>query len=291
MRILVIGSGGREHAICWKIAQSGKVKKIYCAPGNGGISKIAETADIKADDIKALSDFAKSRRIDLTIAGPEAPLAAGIVDLFQKKGLRIFGPSKRGAMLEGSKVFAKKTMKRFGVPTAGFSVFDDFNAAKNYVTGKKTPIVIKADGLAQGKGVTVAETTEEAIAALKNSMVDKVFGSAGKRVVIEECLKGEEASIIVISDGENVVPMATSQDHKRVFDNDKGPNTGGMGAYSPAHLVSRELEHKIMNEVIMPMIKGLAEDGIPYKGILYAGIMVTENGPKVLEFNVRLGDP
>jgi len=291
MKVLVIGSGGREHAICWKIAQSKKVKKIYCAPGNGGISKVAETIDIKADDIKALLDFARFQRIDLTVTGPEAPLVAGIVDLFQKEGLRIFGPSRRVSMLEGSKIFAKETMKRFGVPTADFKVFDDFNAAKDYVAQKRTPVVIKADGLAQGKGVTVAETHDEAVAALKSSMVDKIFGSAGERVVVEECLRGEEASIIVISDGENVVPMATSQDHKRVSDGDKGQNTGGIGAYSPTPLVTPEIEKRIMDEVIYPMINGLSEDGISYKGVLYAGIMLTKDGPKTLEFNVRFGDP
>lgn len=291
MKILVIGSGGREHAVCWKIAQSKKVKKIYCAPGNGGISGIAETADIKADDIKALLDFAKSHAVDLTVVGPEAPLVAGIVDLFQKEGLRIFGPSKRLAMLEGSKVFAKETMKRFGVPTADFKVFQDFDKAKEYAAQKKPPVVIKADGLAQGKGVIVAQTKEETAAALKGMMVDKAFGIAGDCVVIEECLYGEEASIIVISDGKNIIPLASSQDHKRAYDGDKGPNTGGMGAYSPAPLVTQEMERRIMDEAIIPVINGLAEEGMPYKGVLYAGIMLTDSGPKVLEFNVRLGDP
>lgn len=291
MKVLVIGSGGREHAICWKIAQSEKVKKIYCAPANGGISEIAETVDIKADDIKALLNFAKSRAIDLTVVGPEASLAAGIVDIFQKDGLRIFGPSERLATLEGSKIFAKETMRRFGVPTADFEVFKDFDKAKKYVEGKKSPVVIKADGLAGGKGVFVAQTVEEALAALKSAMLDKVFGSAGEQIVIEECLYGEEASIIVISDGENIIPLASSQDHKRVCDGDKGLNTGGMGAYSPAPIVTREIELKVMDEVIIPVINGLRDEGMPYKGVLYAGIMLTDFGPKVLEFNVRFGDP
>jgi phosphoribosylamine--glycine ligase len=291
MKILVIGSGGREHAVCWKIAQSEKVKKIYCAPGNGGISKIAETVDIKADNIKALLDFAKSRRIDMTVVGPEAPLVEGIADFFQKEGLRIFGPAKQASMLEGSKVFAKDTMKRLGIPTADFKVFDDFNEARDYAARMPLPLVIKADGLAQGKGVTVAATRTEAAAALKSSMVDRVFGPAGNRVVIEECLAGEEASVIVISDGKNVVPLAVSQDHKRIFDGDKGPNTGGMGAYSPTPVITAELEREIIDGIVAPLIRGLSEGGVSYKGVLYAGIMMTETGPKVLEFNVRLGDP
>lgn len=291
MKILVIGSGGREHTLCWKIAQSKKVDKIYCAPGNGGTSKIAETVDIKADDIQSLLKFAKSEKIDLTVVGPEAPLAEGIVDIFQKEGLKVFGPSKNVATLEGSKVFAKETMKRFGVPTADFRVFSDYGEAKEYVSKKSLPFVIKADGLAQGKGVTVAHTRDEALSALKSIMVDKIFGKSGDKVIAEDCLLGEEASIIVISDGKNVIPLATSQDHKRIDDGDKGPNTGGMGAYSPAPLITAELEEKIMNEVVMPVIKGLAKNGTPYKGVLYAGIMVTKTGPKVLEFNVRFGDP
>ncbi|MBU4377071.1 MAG: phosphoribosylamine--glycine ligase [Candidatus Omnitrophica bacterium] len=291
MRVLVIGSGGREHALCWKIAQSEKVDKVYSAPGNGGISKIAEIADIKADDINGLLKFAKAEKIGLTVIGPEAPLVAGIVDIFEKEGLKIFGPSGKVAALEGSKVFAKEAMKRFGVPTADFEVFLDYEKAKAYIEGRKLPIVIKADGLAQGKGVTVAHAREEALSALKSAMVEKVFGKAGERVVIEECLVGEEASIIVVSDGKNIVSMATSQDHKRINDGDKGPNTGGMGAYSPTPLVAAEIEKRIMDEVIHPMIVGLAKDNMPYKGVLYAGIMLTKNGPKTLEFNVRFGDP
>jgi phosphoribosylamine--glycine ligase len=291
MDVLVVGSGGREHAICWKIAQSSMVEKLYCAPGNGGISKIATLIDIKAEDIDGLLKFAKSNQIDLTVVGPEAPLVQGIVDIFQKEGLKIFGPTMRASMIEGSKIFAKETMKRFGIPTADFLVFDDYKKARDYADEKELPLVIKADGLAAGKGVTVCHRREEILTALEDAMVNKKFGLAGEKVVIEECLKGEEASIIVISDGENIVPLATSQDHKRVFDDDKGLNTGGMGAYSPAPVVTPELEHRIMDEIILPMIRGMSNEDMPYKGVLYVGIMVTDHGPRVLEFNVRFGDP
>lgn len=291
MKILVIGSGGREHALCWKIAQSPRCDKLYCAPGNDGISKIAEIVDIKSDDINGLFDFANAQKIDLTVVGPEMPLVSGITDLFQKRSLRIFGPSKRASQLEGSKVFAKEMMKRFGIPTARFEVFDNYDDAEDYVKSQKMPLVIKADGLAQGKGVTVAHAHEEALSALKSAMIEKVFGKSGERIIIEECLSGEEASIIVISDGKNVVPMAASQDHKRALDDDKGQNTGGMGAYSPAPLVTVEIEKRIMDDIILPMINGLSKDDIPYKGALYAGIMLTKEGPKTLEFNVRFGDP
>lgn len=291
MKILVIGSGGREHAICWKIAQSRRVDSLFCAPGNGGISKIATLVDIGADDIDGLLKFAKSNNIDLTIAGPEAPLVKGIVDVFQKENLKIFGPTRCASMIEGSKIFAKEMMKRWSVPTADFEIFDDCKGAEEYIKERHLPLVVKADGLASGKGVSVCYTREEAFKALKDAMVDKKFGASGDRIVIEDCLEGEEASIIVISDGENVVPLATSQDHKRIFDDDKGLNTGGMGAYSPAPIVTPEAEHRIMDKIIMPMIKGMASDNMPYKGVLYAGIMVTGEGPKVLEFNVRFGDP
>jgi phosphoribosylamine--glycine ligase len=291
MKVLVIGSGGREHAICWKIAQSQKVDSIFCAPGNGGISRIATLVDIKADDINGLLTFAKTNNIDLTITGPEAPLVMGVVDAFQKEGLRIFGSTQNASMLEGSKIFAKNMMKRWGVPTADFEVFGDYKKAEAYVKEKNLPLVVKADGLAAGKGVTVCHTRDEALKALKDAMVDKRFGTSGEKVMIEDCLEGEEASIIVISDGKNAVPLATSQDHKRIFDDDKGLNTGGMGAYSPAPVVTPELEQRIMNEIIMPIIEGMAKDSVPYKGVLYAGIMVTDKGPKVLEFNVRFGDP
>lgn len=291
MRILVIGAGGREHALCWKIAKSPKCEKLYCAPGNGGISEVAELVDINADDINSLAAFAKDKSIDLTVVGPEIPLSAGIVDLFQKNGLRIFGPVKDVARIEGSKVFSKELMKRFDIPTADFKVFDNIDAALKYLDTKEAPIVVKADGLCAGKGVVVAKTITEAKIAVTDMMVGKVFGHAADKIIIEDCLIGEEASIIVVSDGDNVIPLASSQDHKRAFNGDKGPNTGGMGAYSPAPVVTDMLLKKVMDEVINPVIKGLAKEGRKYVGALYAGIMITPSGPKVLEFNARFGDP
>jgi phosphoribosylamine--glycine ligase len=291
MNILLVGSGGREHALAWKIAESPKCTKLYCAPGSDGIAKIAESVAIKAEDIKGLLEFAKRHKIDLTVVGPEMPLVAGIVDAFQKEGLRIFGPTKELAAIEGSKVFAKEYMKSLGVPTADFQVFDNYDDAAKYVTTKRVPLVIKADGLAAGKGVSVCKVIEEQKAVLKEMMVNRAFGDAANKVIIEECLVGEEASIIVISDGKNVVPLASSQDHKRVFDGDKGPNTGGMGAYSPAPAITNEVFKKILDTCVLPVIRGLAAEGKPYKGVLYAGIMLTEKGPYVLEFNARFGDP
>lgn len=291
MKILLVGAGGREHALAWKIAQSPKCTKLYCAPGSDGMAKIAEPVAIKADDVKGLLDFAKKSKIDLTVVGPEAPLVAGIVDVFQKEGLKIFGPTKELAAIEGSKVFAKEYMKKLGVPTADFRVFDNYEEAYRYLLAKRSPLVIKADGLAAGKGVSVCRAIEDQKSALKDIMVNRIFGDAGKKVIIEECLFGEEASIIVISDGKNVVPLASSQDHKRVFDGDKGPNTGGMGAYSPAPAITDEVFKKILDTAIRPVIQGLAAEGRPYKGVLYAGIMLTETGPYVLEFNARFGDP
>jgi len=291
MKILIIGSGGREHALAWKIAQSPKCEKLYAAPGNGGISQVAELVNIGSDDIVSLLDFVKEKGIDLTVVGPEAPLTSGIVDMFEAEGLRIFGPSKAVALLEGSKVFAKELMKRLGVPTADFRVFDKGEEALKYLSTIKPPVVVKADGLCAGKGVVVSKTIEEAKTAVRMMMVNKAFGNAGNKVIIEECLVGEEASIIVISDGHNVVPLASSQDHKRIFDGDKGPNTGGMGAYSPAPVVTEGLLRIVLDSVIYPVINGLARDGKIYKGALYAGMMITKAGPKVLEFNVRFGDP
>ena len=296
MRILVIGSGGREHALVWKLKQSGRFPKIYCAPGNAGIAQDAETVDIKADDIRGLLDFAVKEKIDLTVVGPEAPLTEGIVNKFMKKGLNIFGPTKELALLEGSKAYSKETMQRLNIPTADFEIFDSADKAIDFTNRARLfpthyPIVVKADGLAAGKGVVICKDRHEAQAAIEDMMVRKVFGKAGEKVVIEECLEGEEASILVVSDGINVIPLASSQDHKRVFDHDKGPNTGGMGAYSPAPVVNREMHKRIMDEVIYPLINGLAGENKFYKGVLYAGIMVTKDGPKVLEFNVRFGDP
>jgi len=291
MKVLIVGSGGREHALAWKVAQSEKVEKVYGAPGNPGIAQIGECVDIKPTDIEKLVDFAEREGIDLTIVGPEAPLVAGITDEFEKRGLKVFGPSKAAAQLEGSKAFAKEMMRKFGVPTADFQVFDDPEKAKEYIRKVGAPIVVKADGLAAGKGVVVAQTVEEAIKAVDRIMVERVFGEAGNRVVVEECLKGEEASYLVITDGERFVPLATAQDHKAVFDGDRGPNTGGMGAYSPAPVLSEEMERKVQEKVIKPILRGMAQEGMPFKGILYAGLMITEEGPKVLEFNVRFGDP
>lgn len=291
MRILVIGSGGREHALVWKIAQSKLCDKLFCAPGNAGISKIAECIDIKADDIAGLLDFARKERIDLTVVGPEVPLSLGIVDEFAQYKLKIFGPNKSAAQMEGSKVFSKELMAKYKVPTADFKVFDNPDEAKKYIEKIGAPCVVKADGLAAGKGVVVAKTIDEAKKAVESMMLEKVFGDAGNKVIIEECLQGEEASILVITDSKEVVALASAQDHKRVFDNDAGPNTGGMGAYSPAPVVTEELFKEILDKVIYRTIDGLAKEGIDYRGVLYAGIMLTKDGPKALEFNVRFGDP
>jgi len=291
VRVLVVGSGGREHAITWKIAQSKQVDKIYCAPGNGGMNQLAELVNIGAEDIDALLSFAKENKIDLTIIGPEVPLVKGAVDRFELAGLRIFGPRKELANLEGSKVFAKETMARFGVPTADFKVFDNAQDATAYINEKGAPVVVKADGLCAGKGVIICKTKDEALDAVKLIMDDKKFGAAGDRVIIEDCLAGEEASIIVLSDGKNVLPLASSQDHKAIYDGDKGENTGGMGAYSPAPVVTNELSEEIMKTVINPIVKGLAKEGKFFKGVLYAGLMITREGSRVLEFNVRFGDP
>lgn len=291
MRILVVGSGGREHALCWKIAQSTKCSKIYCAPGNGGIANVAELVNIEADDVDSLLKFAKSNRIDFTVVGPEAALVKGIVDRFQKEGLRIFGPTKDCAAIEGSKIFAKRLMQRALVPTAAFEVFSDFDAAVKYASGRKLPLVVKADGLCAGKGVVICKTIDDVKAALKTMMVDRVFGASGDKIIIEDCLFGEEASIIVLSDGKKIVPLASSQDHKRIFDGDMGANTGGMGAYSPAPVVTEALFKEIIDKMLRPIIDTLAKEGTPYRGVLYAGIMITKDGPFVLEFNARFGDP
>lgn len=291
MKILVVGSGGREHALAWKIAQSKLVDKIFCAPGNGGISQIAECVDIKADDIFGLLEFARKQKIDLTVVGPEVALSLGIVDEFEKAGLKIFGPNKKAATLEASKVFSKELMKKYNVPTANFEVFDNPESAKKYIIKLSAPCVIKADGLAAGKGVIVAQDFDEVRNAITLMMQDKVFGDAGNRIIVEECLQGQEASILVITDSREVVALATAQDHKRVFDHDQGPNTGGMGAYSPAPIVTPELFKEIMEKIIYRTIDGLAKEGIDYRGVLYAGVMLTKDGPKALEFNVRFGDP
>jgi phosphoribosylamine--glycine ligase len=291
MKVLVIGSGGREHALVWKISQSPKVKKIYCAPGNAGTAEFAENVNHKADDIIGLRDFALKHKIDLTVVGPEIPLVLGIADEFERAGLKIFGPKQSAAMIEGSKVFAKDFMSKYEIPTAQSGIFDNPKEALHYISEMGAPIVVKADGVAAGKGVIVCATREEAIDAVKSIMVDKEFGKAGAKVVIEECLIGEEASIIAITDGKSIIPLASSQDHKRALDGDRGPNTGGMGAYSPAPLVTDRLMEEIDVNVLRPFIAGMQQEGIPYQGVIYAGIMVTKDGPKVLEFNCRFGDP
>ncbi len=291
MKVLVVGGGGREHAIAWKLAQSPRVDKIYCSPGNAGIAEIAECIDIDISDHEALLDFVKYDWIDLTITGPEEPLTKGIVDRFEREGRRCMGPVKEAAMLEASKVFAKEFMRRYNIPSAEYKAFTSYLHAEEYVRMKGAPIVIKADGLAAGKGVFVAATVDEAMSALRLIMKEKAFGPAGERVVVEECLEGEEASYLVFTDGKTILPMASSQDHKRVYDNDEGPNTGGMGAYSPAPVVTPEVEKKIMDRIMKPAIRGLKKEGIKYKGVLYAGIMLKDGEPYVLEFNCRFGDP
>ncbi|NLZ39314.1 MAG: phosphoribosylamine--glycine ligase [Firmicutes bacterium] len=291
MRVLVVGSGGREHTLAWKIKQCPQVDKVYCAPGNAGISQVAECVPIAADDITALVDFARKEEIDLTVVGPEAPLTAGIVDAFMAAGLRIFGPQKRAAQLEGSKVFAKELMEKYHIPTAESKSFTDVKEALDYLYSQQAPIVIKADGLAAGKGVVVAATLAEAAAAVKRMLVEAEFGSAGSRIIIEEFLAGEEVTVLAFSDGNTTIPMASSQDHKAAYDHDQGPNTGGMGAYSPAPVLTKELLAQVEREVLQPTITGLRAEGIIFKGVLYAGLMITEKGPKVLEYNVRFGDP
>lgn len=291
MKILVVGSGGREHALVWKISQNKKVKEIFCAPGNAGIAEQATCIDIKADDIDSLLAFAEKEKIDMTVVGPEAPLAAGIVDVFEKKGLLVFGASKKAAQLEASKSFSKNLMTKYGIPTAIGKSFTNYAAAEKYIKSVGGPLVVKADGLAAGKGVLICETEKEAIKALATIMKENAFGSAGTKVVIEECLQGEEVSFLALTDGKTVLPLPTSQDHKRIYDNDEGPNTGGMGAYSPAPLVDAYMHDKIMNEVMIPTVQAMEKEGMPYKGILYAGLMIDRDKIKVLEFNARFGDP
>jgi len=291
MKVLVIGSGGREHCLSWKISQSSLVDKLYCAPGNGGTSLVAENVDIAATDIDKLLSFAIEKKIDLTVVGPEAPLVEGIVDKFEAEGLKAFGPRKEVALLEGSKVFAKEIMRKYNIPTADFKIFDDPSLAKGYLKQKGTPVVIKADGLAAGKGVVVAKDISEAEEAIDMMMVEKKFGEAGEKIIIEDCLEGEEASILLITDGDAVIPLVSSQDHKPVYDNDEGHNTGGMGAYAPAPVVNEEILTRVKNQIALPLIEGFKKEGKPYKGILYIGLMIKDNTPFVLEFNVRFGDP
>ncbi len=292
MKILVVGNGGREDALVWKIGQSPLVSKIYCAPGNGGISlrQKTECLSIKADDIFGLADFAEKNKIDLTVVGPETPLVAGVSDLFEERGLKIFGPKKTAAQLEGSKVFAKNFMKKYRIPTAGFENFDDKDKAKEYAL-KNLPVAIKAEGLANGKGVIICFRKEDVLKAIERIMVKKEFGVSGDRVVVEQFLEGEETTFMVLTDGERFITLLSTQDHKAVFDGDRGPNTGGMGAYAPTAIINKELERKIIKEIVEPTLVGLKKERIIYKGCLYFGLMLTKDGPKVLEFNCRFGDP
>ncbi|HDS16413.1 MAG TPA: phosphoribosylamine--glycine ligase [Proteobacteria bacterium] len=291
MKILVVGGGGREHALIWKLSQSNKIEQIFCAPGNAGIAALATCVPIDSDDIERLVEFARNEEIGLTIVGPENPLVAGIVDAFETAELKIFGPNRAAAEIEGNKTFCKKLLRKYEIPTGDFASFDNLDDAVEYVYKKGAPIVIKANGLAAGKGVVVAHTVEEAEDAINKIMRRRAHGDAGKEIIIEEFLEGEEASFLVFTDGDIVVPMVTSQDHKPVFDNDQGPNTGGMGAYSPAPVISEGLFRRIMNDIMIPTVKAMAAEGRKYRGVLYAGLMIKDGIPKVLEFNARFGDP
>ncbi|MCS7307919.1 MAG: phosphoribosylamine--glycine ligase [Aquificaceae bacterium] len=291
MKVLVVGNGGREHALVWKLSQSKLVSQLYCAKGNAGTQKIAINVPIEPTDVESLADFSQKEGIDFTVVGPEAPLTLGLADVFERRGLKVFGPNRTASMLEGSKVFAKEFMQRHNIPTAEFQVFEDPQKAKSFIKDFGVPLVVKADGLASGKGVFVCKTYEEAFQAVDALMVRKTLGEAGSKVVIEEFLQGEEASYIVLLREQSYAPLPTSQDHKRLLDGDRGPNTGGMGAYSPNPFVDKAVEESIKEHVTQRLIKGLKEEGIEYTGFLYAGLMLTDKGPKVLEFNVRLGDP
>ena len=292
MNILVIGSGGREHTLAWKLAQSPKAGKLYVIPGNPGMEEIAECIDgISITDNEAITAFAKEKDIGLVVVGPEVPLMNGLVDALNAAGIKAFGPTKRAAEMEGSKAFSKGLMKKYAIPTAKYEVFTEADKARAYIEQEGTPIVIKADGLAAGKGVIVAMTKQEAFDAVADIMEDQEFGAAGSRVVIEEFMEGEEASLLCFTDGKTICPMISSQDHKRAYDGDKGPNTGGMGTYAPAPVMTKEMAAKAYETILVPAIKAMAQEGRPYKGCLYAGLMVTKDGPKVVEFNARFGDP
>jgi len=291
MKILVVGSGGREHTLVWKLASSPLVDKLFVAPGNAGMAELAECVDIKANDLIRLGDFAVKNSIDLSIVGPEIPLTLGIVDEFEKRNLKILGPTKLAAEIEGSKVFAKEFMKKYHIPTASFKIFDHPDEASDFIRSSELPLVIKADGLAAGKGAVVVEDEQFAFSTIKQMMVEKIFGESGKRVVVEDFLEGEEITILAFTDGETIVPMLSSQDHKRIFDGDRGPNTGGMGAYAPTTIVDDRTMKTIYDEVLEPTVAGLKKEGRIFKGILYAGLIMTDRGPKVMEFNCRLGDP
>ena len=293
-KVLVVGQGGREHARVWKLSQSPQVDKIYAAPGNPGIAQLAECLPISASDVQGLLDFALEKKIDLTVVGPEDPLMRGIVDVFQTQGLKIFGPSSQAARLEGSKVFSKDLMQKYHIPTAAYQVFDEAQAAAQFAcsfTDRGQPVVIKADGLAAGKGVIIATTSQEARQAVDEIMTEKVFGDAGQHIVVEEFLQGEEVSVFALSDGHKAVTLVAAQDHKRAFDNDEGPNTGGMGAYTHPPVYTRELHELVDRIILQATVQAMAKEGCPYRGVIYAGLMITEDGPKVLEYNARFGDP
>jgi len=289
MKVLLVGSGGREHALAWKIAQSPLLTKLYAAPGNAGISQYAECVPIASDNVDGLLEFALREKIDFTVVGPESPLVAGIVDRFHEKGLKTFGPGRDTARLEGSKAFSKDLMTKYGVPTAAYEIFTNVNEAKHYVIESEMPIVIKADGLAAGKGVVICDTSEQAVATLTQIMEERIFGEAGAKVVIEKKLEGEEISVLVLTDGEKIIPLASASDHKRAYDHDRGPNTGGMGAFSPSMRIPESELGGIIDLAVRPIVKGLAQDGTPFRGVLYAGLMITKDGPFVLEYNCRFG--
>jgi phosphoribosylamine--glycine ligase len=291
LKAMVIGGGAREHALAWKIAQSPRIKGLYVAPGNAGTAPIAHNLSIRPNDIEALAKAAQDIGIDLTVVGPEAPLASGIVDYFERLGLPIFGPTKAATQIESSKVFAKKLMQQYGIPCPDGITFSNYSEARKYLESQSAPVVVKADGLAAGKGVTVASSKEEAFKALSDIMEGRIFGSAGDSVLIEECLTGREVSLLAFTDGKTVIPMVPACDYKRVFDNDQGPNTGGMGSYSPPGFFDAELTQRVMKTILQPAIRAMAHESMPYKGVLYAGLMVAADGPKVLEFNARFGDP
>ncbi len=298
LRILVVGSGGREHALTWKLTQSPRAERVYCAPGNPGMEQPfasqqapAECVPIAVGDLEALADFAEKKQVGLTVVGPEAPLAAGIVDLFKQRGLRVFGPDRASALLEGSKIWSKQLLTKYGIPTGLFVPLDDPGEALSYVEVQEPPIVVKADGLAAGKGVTIAQSVDEAKAAIRAAMVEGIFGASGRRVIIEEYLSGPEVSVEALCDGEHLYPLPPAQDHKRVFDDDQGPNTGGMGCYSPVPVLTPELHRQVMETIMRPTVRAMAAEGRPYVGCLYGGLVLTESGPQVLEFNCRFGDP
>ncbi len=291
MRILVIGGGGREHALTWKLSSSPLVKKLYAAPGNAGMSELAECVKVEVDDLKGLADFAQRNSVDLTVVGPELPLTLGMVDEFERRNLKILGPTKEAAAIEGSKVFAKQFMNKHHIPTASFKIFDNPEQASDFVKASEMPLVIKADGLAAGKGVVIVEDTSTALSTIQRIMVEKAFGESGSRIVVEDFLEGEEMTVLAFTDGQTIRSMPTSQDHKKIFEGDQGPNTGGMGAYAPTTIADEKLMARIYDEILEPTIAGLQSEGKTFKGILYAGLMLTEIGPKVMEFNCRFGDP